>query len=219
MYKVVDVSVFLFLGIFDTRYLENSLWGNGQTISYFLSHVISEWWFLSLAIKGISPSHHWRLVDWSRHYPSLEDLFIFFRTSLQDMHDTHFFLFSSQSLTLVQIPGHPQLGGHGRTCSSHARLGYFVLTCSYQCDMIVISVWDSQLAVISKYGHDTCQKVSFGGNLLLHMLKMPRKGCRFGSHQSELTGWMCIPQSLKHWVFITFFDALLWASESQCRGY
>lgn len=62
---------------------------------------------------------------------------MFFRTSLQNMHDTHFFLFSSQSLTLVQIPGHPQLGGHGLTCSSHPRLGGFVLTCSYQCDMIV----------------------------------------------------------------------------------
>lgn len=144
------MSVFLFLGIFDTGYLENSLWGNRQTLSYFLSHVISEWWFLSIAIKGTTPSRHWRLVNWSRHHPSLEDLFIFFQNQFTRYAWYTFSLFSSQRLTLVHIPGHPQLGGHGLRRSSHPQLGGSVLTCSYQRDMLVTSVWDSQLAVISK---------------------------------------------------------------------
>lgn len=96
------------------------------------------------------------------------------------------------------------------------------------CSHVFLSTWhDSDICVgftVScdiQIWHDACQKFNFGGNLLLHMLKMPSvfhtllvwklpewapwlgvQASRvstltgYASYQSEHPDWVCIPQSL-----------------------
>lgn len=121
-------------------------------------------------MKGTSPKHHWRLGNWSRHHPVCK-IFQYFSEPVYKIHKSiclsTFSLFSSQRPIPVWTPGYPLLGSRA-------------LMCSYELDMIIKSVWGSQLDVISKswlWHMPECQLGRGGGFVVKHVENAKEKDC------------------------------------------